>query len=154
MNDNDTAEEKAIDVTALGTERLEALRDEIETELGARESEYDLDDAASVDLVNGKWAKWGTLSAHANLKAVKPWIMHVTGEHSKYGVDGDWLDKQTIDGAYHMDVSGLDAGDFIKVSGASHSNKKHRYYRVLAVDSEKLYYERAKESEVLEGVSA
>jgi len=128
---------------------MEDLRSEIEEELAERESNIDLDDAASADLVNDRWIKWKRMSAHANLKAVKPWIMRVTGEHNKYGVDGDWLDKKQIDDQYHMDISDLEHGDVIKVSGASHNNRKYRYYRVLAVENEQLYYEKISESEAI-----
>lgn len=148
-------DQNQIDVRELSDERLEELRDEIANELTSRasESDVDLSDASSIDLTAGRWAKWKTLSAHANTKAVKPWILHVTGEHAKYGVDGDWLDKKTIDGAHHMDVSGLEAGDIIKVSGASHTNKKHRYYRVLSVTDETMHYEKISESETIEEVA-
>ncbi len=110
-------------------------------------------EGASEELVNGKWVKWRNLSAHANLKAVKPWIMEVTGPSDKYGVEGDWLDKREIDGNHHMDVSGLEPDSYIRVSGASHSNKKHRYYRVKGFEDGEMYYERADEAEVLEAVS-
>lgn len=141
-----------LDVEQLSTDQLEALRDEIEAELAGRESEFDLDNASRADLVNDQWVKWRELSAHPNLKAVNPWILRVTGQHEKYGVDGDWLDKQQIEGDYHMDVSDLEQGDIIKVSGASHNNRKHRYYRVLAVKNDQLYYERISESETIEAI--
>jgi|APHM01.1.fsa_nt_gi hypothetical protein len=152
-----TAEKSNGDETnlaALSTERLKELRAEIDEELAARENSVDLDDASSIELVSNKWAKWGTLSAHANTKAVKPWILHVTDEHQKYGVDGDWLNKNRIDGAHHMDMSGLSAGDIIKVSGASHNNKKHRHYRILAFKGGTMHYEQITEAETVEEVSA
>jgi hypothetical protein len=142
-----------IDIEALTRDQLTDLRDAINTELAARELRTNLDDASSIDLVSGKWASWRSLSAHPNTKAVKPWIMHVTGEHEKYGVDGEWLAKQTIDGSHHMDVSGLNSGDIIKVSGASHNNKKHRYYRILAMRGETMHYERISETKTLETVA-
>ena len=125
----------------LDTDTLEALRDEVTTELDRRNHDHDLDAAERADLVNGQFVKWRTLSAHPNRKAVKPWILKVTGTHDQYGVDGDWLDKQQIDGNYHMTVEDLSEGDIIKVSGASHNNTKHRYYRVVAVTEDALYYE-------------
>lgn len=121
-----------IDVTALSESELETLVDEAQTELAQRRRDVDLDDADEFELVNDQWVKWGDISRHPNKKAVKPWIMQITGEHDKYGVDGDWLNKQTIDGATHMDVSGLESGDIIRVSGASHNNKKHKFWRVVA----------------------
>lgn len=135
------------------SDQLQELREDITAELEQRQSDTDLGDAKSIDVVNETWARWRTLSAHPNLKAVKPWIMHVTGEHQQYTVDGEWLQKQRIDGDYHMDVSDLEAGDIIKVSGASHNNRKHRYYRVLALTDETLYYERISESDALEEVA-
>lgn len=137
------------------TEELEAFRDEIVNELQQRNHDVDLEEVEAVELVNGQYVAWADLSAHPNLKAVKPWIMRVTGAHKEYTVDGEWLDKQKIDGKYHMDVSELAEGDIIKVSGASHTNKKHRYYRVVAVTAESLFFESEyglKESEVLEEV--
>lgn len=123
------------------TDELERLRDELTEELNRRTRDINLDEAEKVELVNNQFVPWAELSAHANTKAVKPWILHVTGTHEKYGVDGDWLNKQKIDDSYHMDVSELEQGDILKVSGASHSNKKHRYYRVLAIEDGVLYYE-------------
>ena len=105
------------------------------------------------DLTAGKLAKWKDLSLHANKKACKPWAGLVTGEHEKYGVDMDWLDKQTVDGATHFDVSGLEPGDYIKVSGASHSNKKVAYYHVDAVTDDEITVTRVNESDVLEALN-
>jgi len=107
-------------------------------------------DARYTPLVNDRWADWTDLSAHPNLKAVKPWIMEVTGTHPKYGLDGEWLNKQKIDGDHHMDVSEVGPGSFIRVSGASHNNKKHRLYRVVGFGDGRMYYERMSKSEVLE----
>lgn len=143
------------EVQQLEREKLEELQTTVATELERRDKEIDLDDGESVTLVNSRWVKWRDLSAHPNLKAVKPWIMRVTGTHEKYGVDGEWLDKQKIDGKYHMDVSELESGDIIKVSGASHNNRKHRYYRVLTITDDRLYHESKfglDESEVIEEV--
>jgi hypothetical protein len=134
---------------------LQELRDQIAEELEHRKRNVDLDAAESVDLVTDQYVSWQDLSAHPNPKAVKPWILRVTGTHDKYGVDGDWLNKQKIDGTYHMDVTPLGQGDIIRVSGASHKNTKHRYYRVLAVTDGKLYYETEyglDEAEVIEEV--
>lgn len=131
-------------------DELKQLKSDIESAIAQQEKDTNLESANEAELVNGQFVQWSSLSAHANLKAVKPWIRKVTGLHEKFGVDGDWLEKQKIDGRYHMDVSDLHSGDVIKVSGASHTNKKHRYYRVLAIADSSLYYERVKEAEVIE----
>lgn len=141
-----------LDIEQLSDEQLEAVHDDIETELENRMQDADLADSRTIDLVNDQWVSWRELSAHPNLKAVKPWILRVTGLHDKYGVDGDWLDKQQIDGEYHMDVSDLKQEDIIKISGGSHNNRKHRYYRVTAFENGKLYYKRISESEMIEAV--
>lgn len=130
-----------LDLTILPSDELESLRKDIVTELNQRQGEKNLDEAETAELVNGQFVKWRALSAHANLKAVKPWILHVTGTHDEYGVDGDWLNKQQISGDYHMDIDELTRGDIIKVSGASHNNRKHRYYRILGITDNTLYYE-------------
>lgn len=101
-------------------------------------------------MVGGKWVAWNELSLHPNLKAVSPWVLLVTGTHETFGVDGEWLPKQTVSGSPHVDVSGLDLGAIIKVSGASHSNKKNVYYRVLAVTESSLHVERVAEADVLD----
>jgi hypothetical protein len=101
-------------------------------------------------LTAGK-VKWGEISLHANEKACKPWAQRITGTHQKYGVDGEWLDKQRIDGAVHFETDDLSAGDYIKVSGASHSNKKHSYWRVQHVTDE-LSVEKVDEAEVVEAI--
>jgi HD-GYP domain-containing protein (c-di-GMP phosphodiesterase class II) len=137
------------------TEELEEQREEIEEELDRRKHDIDTDDAERVELVNGRYVAWTDLSAHPNRKAGKAWILQVTGTHETYAVDGDWLDKQTIDGEYHMDVSDLSSGDIVKVSGASHNNKKHRYYRIVELTDAALYYTPEcglEESEVIEEV--
>lgn len=155
MTTDDTHNENPVDkldIEQLSGKQLETVRDEINTELEKRTLDADLADSRSTDLVNDQWVNWREVSAHPNLKAVKPWILRVTGQHEKYGVDGEWLDKQQIDGEYHMDVSGLEQGDIVKVSGASHNNRKHRYYRVLKVENSQLYYTRVSESEALEAV--
>ncbi|SNZ03630.1 hypothetical protein SAMN06269185_0326 [Natronoarchaeum philippinense] len=155
MTTDDTLSENSaneLDIEQLSAEQLETVRDKIETELEKRAQDADLTDSRTTDLVNDQWVNWRELSAHPNLKAVKPWILRVTGLHTKYGVDGEWLDKQQIDGDYHMDVSGLENGDVIKVSGASHANRKHRYYRVTAVGNGRLYHEKISESEAIEAV--
>jgi len=153
MTTDDTHTENPIDkldIEQLSGELLETVRDEINTELEKRTLDADLADSRSTELVNDQWVNWRELSAHPNLKAVKPWVLRVTGQHEKYGVDGEWLNKQQIDGGYHMDVSGLKQGDIIKVSGASHNNRKHRYYHVLKVENGKIYYKKVSESEALE----
>ena len=98
-----------------------------------------------------KYVAWSDVSRHPNSKACKPWAQRITGTHEKYGVDGEWLDKQTIDGDVHFDVSGLTPGDIIKVSGASHNNKKHAYYKIKSINGE-LKLEGMDESEVIEAM--
>lgn len=152
----DEPELESIDLENLTTDDIERIQRALDEVRAQREHETDLDDKPSVELVNGKWVKWADLSAHANRKAVKAWILRITGTHDTYGVDGDWLNKQQIDGQYHMDVSDIEAGEYIKVSGASHSNKKHRYYRVIAITDHRLYYEPERgltEANVIEAVS-
>lgn len=112
--------------------------------------EPELDADKTAELTTGKFA-WGDLSRHPNKKACKPWAQKITGTHEKYTVDGEWLDKTTIDGEIHFDTGPLAAGDIIKVSGASHNNKKHAYYRVLSVNGE-IAAARMDESEVLEAL--
>lgn len=130
-----------IDFDEYTTDELTALQAELTAELERRAHDRDLAEAERVELVNGKFVPWRALSAHPNLKAVKPWILHVTDTHDQYGVDGDWCPKQQIDGKCHMNVEELSEGDIIKVSGASHNNRKHRYYRIVAVTDDALYYE-------------
>lgn len=141
-------------IQQLGMEELKQLQTTVAEELEQRDSKTDIEDAESLPLVNARWVKWSELSAHPNLKAVRPWILHVTDTHDTFGVDGEWLKKQRIDETYHMDVSGLESGDIIKVSGASHNNRHHTYYRVLTTTDDRLYYEKEilKESEVMEEV--
>jgi len=110
------------------------------------------DDARSTDLINGKWVNWRTLSAHPNLKAVKPWILLVTDTDERFGFDGEWLEKKQIDGNYHMDLSPVEQGNIIRVSGASHNNRKHRFYRVVFIDEQTLSYDRMDEASVIEEV--
>lgn len=109
--------------------------------------------ADTYELTAGRFVKWSALSRHANKKAVKPWIGLVTGTHDEYGVDMDWLDSQTIDGDTHFDVSDVTAGDYIKVSGASHNNKKHAYYRVEGISDDELLVDRVTEATVLEAMT-
>lgn len=137
---NRNSQPPTLDFDAYSTAELEALHDHLTKELNRRKRDTDLEDAQRVTLVNGQFVPWRELSAHPNRKAVTPWILQVTGTHDKYGVDGDWLTKQQIDGNYHMDLETVSAGDIIKVSGASHSNKKHRYYRIVAITNDALYY--------------
>jgi hypothetical protein len=151
----DDSNPEAIDWTALPKDQLTAYKTEITAELERRQHDADLADAEQTELVNGQFVKWATLSQHANKKAVKPWILKVTDTHDKFGVDGNWLNKQTIDGNVHMDITPLEAGDIIRVSGASHNNKKHRYYRVHTITEDTLYYgpnRGLKEADVIEEV--
>ena len=104
-----------------------------------------------VELHAGKYVRWNDVSRHPNSKATKPWTQVITGTHEKYGVDGEWLNKTTIDGSTCFDVSDLTPGDYIKVSGASHNNKKHAYYRVESLNGE-LEITRVKESAVIEAM--
>lgn len=101
------------------------------------------------ELVAGKYVEWQEISRHGNLKACKPWGQLITDTHDKYGVDGEWLDKSTIDGKPHLNVSEIEAGDIIKVSGASHSNKKNAYFRVHG-NGDQLIVKRISETEVIE----
>jgi len=105
----------------------------------------------TVELEANKYVRWKDVSLHPNKKATKAWAQEITGTHEKYGVDGEWLDKTTIDGATHFDVSALTPGDYIKVSGASHNNKKHAYYRIESVNGG-LEITRVKESTVIEAM--
>jgi hypothetical protein len=104
----------------------------------------------SFDLTAGKYVRWKDISRHANPKACKPWAMRVEDTDDDYGVDGEWLEKEWMDDEVHFDVSALDAGDIVKVSGASHSNRKHAYYLVRSVTSEEIKGERLDESVVIE----
>jgi len=67
--DSQTAE---LDLDEYSTGELEALHDDLSKELDRRVHDTDLDDAERVDLVNGQFVPWKTLSAHPNQKAVKP----------------------------------------------------------------------------------
>jgi hypothetical protein len=107
----------------------------------------------SHELTAGQYAKWKSLSKHANEKACKPWAQRVTDTHEKYGVDGEWLEKNYIDDHPHFDVSGLTTGDLLKVSGASHNNRKHAYYRVVSRDDEELVVDELSESDVMEALN-
>ena len=106
------------------------------------------------DLAAGQYLKWKEISLHANKKATSAWAQKILGTHEKYTVDGDWLDKSTIDGSTHFDTNELAVGDYIKVSGASHSNKKHAYWRVDALDSDAITVTRVDEVDVLEAMKA
>ena len=101
------------------------------------------------ELVAGKHVKWKAISRHGNRKACKPWGQKITDTHETYGVDGEWLDKSTIDGKIHLDVSEIEPGDIIKISGASHSNKYHAYFRVHG-NGDQLIVEKISETEVIE----
>jgi len=114
-------------------------------------SDSDIDADTVAELTAGKFA-WADLSRHPNKKACKPWAQKITGTHEKYTVDGEWLDKTTIDGGVHFDTDPLAAGDIIKVSGASHNNKKNAYYRVRSVNGE-IAVDRMSESDVLEALA-
>lgn len=105
------------------------------------------------ELTAGKYVKWADISLHPNSKACKPWAMHVTDTHEKFGVEGDWLDKKRIDGKVHFDVSGLIPGDILKISGASHNNKKNAYYRIESVSGE-FVVTRMSEADVIESLEA
>jgi len=142
-----------VHITDASTNKVEDIQDEISSELTRRKSDVDVENAQRTELVNGRYVKWATLSRHANTKAVKPWILKVEEPHDQYVVDGEWLDKQKIGGAYHMAVDELSAGDIIKVSGGSHNKKKHQYCRVGAITEDALYYRtRLKEADVIEEV--
>lgn len=106
----------------------------------------------TADLTAGKYAKWKSLSLHANPKASKPWAQRVTGTHEKYGVDGEWLDKSYIDDQVYFDVSGLEAGDIIKVSGGSHNKKQNGFFCVSFVGEDVIEYEKTSEADVLEAL--
>lgn len=110
--------------------------------------------ADGIEAVAPNLVRWRDLSRHPNRAATKAWAMRVTGTHDKYGVDGDWLDKQTVAGDLCFDTSDLAEGDIIKVSGASHSNRKHTYYRVLEVDRDGMAVERMGEADVIEAVES
>jgi len=107
----------------------------------------------SIELTANNYLKWKTVSRHPNKKATKAWAMKITGTHDKYGLDGDWMDKQTLDGATHFDTTPLNPGDYIKVSGASHSNNKIAFYRVESING-KIELTRVKESDVVEAVES
>jgi hypothetical protein len=101
------------------------------------------------ELTARKWIRWKDWSLHANARACTPYAMRITGTHSKYGLDGDWLDKQKIDGDVCFDVSRLQKGDLVKVSGASHGNDRTSYWQIESV-SQTLRASQIKESEVYE----
>jgi hypothetical protein len=109
----------------------------------------EIDPDKTFDLVADKWLSWKAISRHPNKKACKPWAQEITGTHEKYNVDGEWLEKKTIDGGIKFDVSGLHRGSIVKVSGASHNNRKHAYWRVEEVNGE-FAVSRMDESAVIE----
>lgn len=111
-----------------------------------------VDSTQEFALVNGRYAAWNDLSAHANERAGKAWALRVTGTHPQYGVEGDWLPQRTIDNTIHFDVSELSPGDILKVSGASHKKTQHRYMVIEAV-GDKLRAEVIMEAQAIEKVS-
>ncbi len=122
----------------------EELKEEHED--GEEDSEGDEDDLewaniSSSTTVNeydkelgGDYIYWANISAHPNTKAVKPWVAKVTGydPEYKYKWKQEFLDKDKAGGSRpYVDVSDLERGDIIRVSGASHSNDKTTCHLVL-----------------------
>lgn len=110
--------------------------------------------------VRNGWVRWDKVSLHPNYKATNAWGLHLTEVSDDYGTpDGDWLDTKDDGSDTKLDVSGLAAGDYIKVSGASHSNQRHAYYRVSKVTAPAsgdgtLRLTRVEEADVVEAVTA
>jgi hypothetical protein len=107
--------------------------------------------STELELTAGKWVSWQDWSKHANSSAGKAWALRVTDTHEKYGVAGDWLQKQKIDGDIHFDVSDLAPGRIVKVSGASHKNSQNAYWRVESVNGT-LDVSEMSEAEVIESL--
>lgn len=97
--------------------------------------------------------RWQDLSRHPNRKACKPWAQQLSGTHDKYGVDGDWLDRQTIDDDVCFDVGDLVPGDLLKVSGASHNNKKAAYLEIQSTSNGALGVRRISEADAIESLA-
>lgn len=105
------------------------------------------------ELVAGSWLRWRDASNHPNERACRPWAMLVRGLHSQYDFDGEWLDKRRIDGDIHFDVSELVSPQLLRISGASHNNRKHQCYRIVGTDDDTIALERLSDAEAIEAVT-
>lgn len=105
---------------------------------------------ADVPVRNGIYVPWASLS-RAPTSQADPWAQHVTEPHDEYGVSGDWLVTETVDGEVCFDISELDDGDYIKVSGETRDGKEHAFYVIenrlrAAVHVERVSYKTVKDA--------
>ena len=106
------------------------------------------------ELRNERWMDWEDVSLAPDENATKPWGQRITGTHPKFATDGEWLQKYTFDGAPHLDTEDLDAGDYIKVSGAEdaggrYPERKNAYYRVDEIRDDEIDLTRLPEGDVI-----
>lgn len=104
-----------------------------------------------VNLIDGRYVKWAAISANANSKAVKPWCGRIRDSHPDGEIEYEWLQTTTIDGNAHFNIERLSEGTLIKVSGATHQESRHRYYKITDIGDATIELEQVKKREVLEG---
>jgi hypothetical protein len=113
------------------------------------------DEGQTVEKKAGQFVRYNGWPLHINPKAHKLWAAEVTGydPSTKYNWIQDFLDSTYLNDDLHYDVSGVSAGDYLRVKAASHSNDKTRVLRVLYTDDDLLKVEKLRDDEAIEALS-
>lgn len=71
----------------------------------------------------------------------------------KYPIQLEWLEKTWVDDVLHYETNKLSEGDYIKVNGGSHKNRRTAYFRILSINSKELCLKLVTENQVVEAFS-
>jgi hypothetical protein len=112
-------------------------------------------DGASVEIRAGRYVKYNDWPLHINPKAHKLWAAVLTGYDTatKYNWEMEFLDKTSVDGDPHYDVSAVKEDDLVRVKAGSHSNDKTRVLRVLYQDESEMIVEKLDDTDAIEELS-
>lgn len=93
----------------------------------------------SIELNLGK-IPFDSFPIYVDPQAQKMWTGLVIEYNTdkKYPIQLDWLEKTWIDDVIHYETNNLSEGDYIKISGGSHKNRRTAYFQILSVNSKKI----------------
>ncbi len=122
------------------------------------ENEEDTWEMQAIDEENGVLTKdlidWHIpYDAFFQCQAIRSYIGLVTGTHEKWGLDLEWMRRNTYKKKRHFNLKGLLPGSMLKIRGIRNNEDVIRYIIVIGVEKHVLFYKTLSEEQVVLAVS-